>query len=120
VLVKEELVARQVVAELPPQALQSTTAVTSEPGVEAPLSAVLLPEGGGQHLKLRVKVPWGKLSDFVRGVIMPLRSDGAKLDVEVSVEARSESGGIKSATLEHNVKETLRQIGAQILEEFYD
>ena len=51
---------------------------------------------------------------------MPLRSDGTKLDVEVSVEARSESGGIKSATLEHNVKETLRQIGAQILEEFYD
>ena len=122
VLVRKELVQQAPgVAEPPPQAaLQPTPAVPPDAGVEMLTSAVPSPEGGGQHLKLHVKVPWDKLSDFVRGVIMPLRNDGAQLDVEVSVEARSESGGIKSATLEHNVKETLRQIGAQILEEFYE
>jgi hypothetical protein len=62
-------------------------------------------------------VPWDKLSDFVRGVIVPLRNDGAALEVEVYIQARSESGGIKPATLEHKVKETLRQIGAEIVEE---
>jgi hypothetical protein len=39
------------------------------------------------------------------------------LEVEVYIQARSESGGIKPATLEHKVKETLRQIGAEIVEE---
>jgi hypothetical protein len=65
-------------------------------------------------------VPWDKLSDFVRGVILPLRNDGAELEVEVYVQAQSECGGIKPATLEHKVKETLRQIGAKIVEEFYE
>jgi len=119
VLVRKELVARQVVAEAPPQALQPTPAVPPEAGVEVPTSAAPSPGAGGRRLKLRVKVPWDKLSDFVRGVIMPLRSDGAELDVEVLVQARSESGGIKPTTLEHKVKETLRQIGAEVVEEIY-
>jgi hypothetical protein len=51
---------------------------------------------------------------------MPLHSDGAELDVEVLVQARSESGGIKPTTLEHKVKETLRQIGAEVVEEIYE
>jgi hypothetical protein len=40
--------------------------------------------------------------------------------VEVYVQAQSECGGIKPATLEHKVKETLRQIGAKAVEEFYE
>ncbi len=68
-------------------------------------------------LTLRVKVPWDRLSDFVRGVILPLRNDGAELEVEILVQARAESGGIKPATWENRVKETLRQINAGIVEE---
>lgn len=121
VLVRKELVQpAPAVAEPPPQALQSTPAVAPESGVEAPASAAPSPEAGGRRLRLRVKVPWDKLSDFVRGVIMPLHSDGAELDVEVLVQARSESGGIKPTTLEHKVKETLRQIGAEVVEEIYE
>jgi hypothetical protein len=120
VLVRKELVPQApAVAEPPPQAaLQATPAVPSRAGVEALPSARPSPEAGGHRLRLRVKVPWDKLSDFVRGVILPLRNDGAALEVEVYIQARSESGGIKPATLEHKVKETLRQIGAEILEEF--
>jgi len=121
VLVRKELVQpASAVAEPSPQALQTIPAISPEPGVAAPVSAAPSPETGGRHLRLRVKVPWDKLADFVRGVIVPLRNDGAELEVEVLVQARSESGGIKPATLEHKVKETLRQIGAEMVDESYE
>jgi len=119
VLFRKELIPQPPSVDEPPreEAPKDTTASDPKPGVAAPPSAPQSPEAGGHRLRLRVKVPWDKLSDFVRGVILPLRNDGAKLDVEVLVQARSESGGIKPATLEHKVKETLRQIGAEIVEE---
>ena len=123
ILVRKELVQQgSAVAEPPPQALQTIPAISPEPDVDvvALVSAAPSPETGGRHLRLRVKVPWDKLSDFVRGVILPLRNDGAELEVEVLVQARSESGGIKPATLEHKVKETLRQIGAEMVDESYE
>jgi hypothetical protein len=76
-----------------------------------------LSDSGVHDWKLRVRVPWDKLSDFVRGVVLPLHNDGATLEIEVSLQARSGSGNIKSTTLEQTVKETLRQIKAEIVEE---
>jgi hypothetical protein len=69
-----------------------------------------------RQLSLRVQVPWDKMADFVRGVLMPLRGDGAEIDVEVSLTARSQEG-LKKTTLDHKVRETLNQIGAKILNE---
>lgn len=66
--------------------------------------------------RLRTTVPWDKLSDFIRGVVGPLRQDGAELCVEITVDARS-PGGIQPTTLEQKVRETLKQIGARIVEE---
>jgi hypothetical protein len=66
---------------------------------------------------LRVKVSWDKLSDFLRGVVLPLHSDGADLEVEITLDARGTPEGIKTSTLEQKVNETLRQIGATVLEE---
>ncbi|MDW8071920.1 MAG: hypothetical protein RMK79_10660, partial [Anaerolineae bacterium] len=63
-----------------------------------------------------VRVPWDKLSDIVRGVLLPLQGDGAALRVELRVEAES-AEGLKPTTLEQKVMETLRQIGAEVLEE---
>jgi predicted AAA+ superfamily ATPase len=119
VLFRKELIPQPPSVDEPPreEAPKDTTASDPKPGVAAPPSAPQSPEAGGHRLRLRVKVPWDKLSDFVRGVIVPLRNDGAALEVEVYIQARSESGGIKPATLEHKVKETLRQIGAEIVEE---
>ncbi len=102
---------------------ESGFAPTSDGGPGAPSSgqtatAVVPTKATGiKLLKLRVKVPWDKLSDFVRGVIMPLRQDGANLDVEVTLEARADSQGIKPSTVEQKVKETLTQIGAEVLED---
>jgi hypothetical protein len=68
-------------------------------------------------LHLRARVPWDKLYDFLRGVVLPLRGDGADLDVEITLDARAAQGTIKTSTLEQKVNETLRQIGAEVLEE---
>lgn len=66
---------------------------------------------------LRFKVPWDRLSDVVRGVVLPLHHDNAYLEIELSIRARAAPPGIRKATLEQKVEETLRQIGAQVLEE---
>ncbi len=71
-------------------------------------------EEATRRVSLRVRVPWEKMSDFIRGVLMPLHLDGAALDVEINIRAVSEAG-IKRATLEQKVEETLRQIGAEVL-----
>lgn len=70
-----------------------------------------------QTYALRARIPWDKLSDFVRGVVNPLRQDGAELEVEVSLRATSQPGGFKKSTLEQKVRETLQQIGAKIEDE---
>jgi hypothetical protein len=123
--VKTELV-RKEVAEL-----ELAAATPSAPG-EVPITAIggtqpPLPISGSpatpapavakiRDLRLRVQVPWDKMADFVRGVLMPLRGDGADINVEVSMTAHSEEG-LRKATLDHKVKETLAQIGANILEQ---
>lgn len=80
------------------------------------LAAPPPPPEGVSHYTLRARVPWEKMSDFVRGVIIPLQGEGARLDIEISLTAHSEEG-IKKTTLDQKVRETLRQIGAQVLEE---
>jgi len=104
--------------EIPPE---SEPARPPKPGEQVELPGVRegqTPISTGIHaLSLRVKVPWDRMADFLRGVIMPLKSDGADLQVEIMVQARSETRGIKQSTLDQKVQETLNQIGAQILEE---
>ena len=69
-----------------------------------------------KKVSLRAEIPWDKLSDFVRGVVIPLSTEGAQISLEIKVEAQSEKG-ISRNTLDSKVKETLNQIGAKILEE---
>jgi hypothetical protein len=99
---------------------ESHSLVKEATGPAAGPSVVALagsPRIGISALHLRAKVPWDKLSDFLRGAVLPLRSDGADLEVEVTLDARSAQASIKTSTLEQKVNETLRQIGAEVLEE---
>jgi len=73
-------------------------------------------EGTITKVFLRTDVPWDKLSDFVRGVVIPLSTEGAQISLEIKVEAQSDKG-INKHTLDSKVKETLNQIGAKIIEE---
>lgn len=72
---------------------------------------------GYSSVHLKVKIPWDKLSEVVRGVVIPLHSDQAELTVVLEIQASSPSGNIRNSTLEEKVKETLRQIGAEVMEE---
>jgi DNA-binding HxlR family transcriptional regulator len=71
---------------------------------------------GIRRYTLRAQVPWERLSDFLRGVLMPLQRAGAELTLEIRLEARA-GQPLPSSVLEGLVRETLRQIGAQVLEE---
>lgn len=73
-------------------------------------------EGIVRKIVLRAKVPWDKLSELMRGVFIPLSREGAQISLEVKIEAQSEQG-ISKDTLDLKIKETLNQIGADILEE---
>jgi predicted AAA+ superfamily ATPase len=122
VLLRKELISQPLFVDEPPlkEAPKDTTASGPKPGVAALPSAPQSLAASRHRLRLRVKVPWDKLSDFIRGVILPLRHDGAELEVEVCVQACSESGSIKQETLKQKVKETIRQIDAKILDEFHE
>ncbi len=65
---------------------------------------------------LRAQIPWDKLHEFLRGVVMPLHNEGAELTVKIELKAQSK-GGIKQTTLDLKVRETLKHIGAKDVEE---
>ncbi len=81
-----------------------------EPKVEQPTPKVK------KRYRLSVKVPCERLSDFFRGVILPLRQAADELEVEISVWAKKEAG-LPKEVIEQKVRETLRQLQAKILEE---
>jgi len=69
-----------------------------------------------QRVTIEAEIPWDKLSDLIRGVFMPLNREGAKISLRMKIEALSEKG-ISKDTFDLKVRETLRQIGAKIIEE---
>jgi hypothetical protein len=62
-------------------------------------------------------IPASKIADVNRGLFLPLsnRADGG-LTFTLTLDVHS-SEGIPQRTLEHTIKETVRQIGARIVEE---
>lgn len=66
--------------------------------------------------RLRVKLPWDRVGEFLRGVVVPLGGECERLELEVSLDAEAQ-GGLSKGTLEHKVRETLRQLGISVIEE---
>jgi len=74
-------------------------------------------EEKGKHvLKIITRIPWDKLSDFVSGVLLPLQSAGAEIALRVQLTAQSDEP-IDPNVIDLKVRETLRQVGADV-EEF--
>jgi len=115
----EAILQRSAPPAQPTEQETKSSAVASQLEPAAPTARAKPSEDVIPALDMRVQVPWNRLSDFIRGVLAPLQQEGATLEIEVLLHARSESG-IKKATLEHTVKETLKQIGATIKEEKSD
>jgi hypothetical protein len=61
-------------------------------------------------------IPASKIADVYRGILLPLnRAVGDfKFTIEIDV---SSAEGISQATLENQIKETIRQIGGRVVEE---
>jgi len=72
-----------------------------------------------KRVNLTFDAPWNKLSDVMRGVVMPLIDEGADVSIQMTLEAKSESG-ISKNTIDNKVKETLSQIGAKIKTDIED
>jgi hypothetical protein len=103
-------------AEVPQkeEAVSPPAAPKAEPVKVEPKPAP--PEKPKTTYSLRAKVSWLKMNDVYRGVIIPLgnRSDNLELIIEIRAK---KSEGIPKDVIERTVRETLRQINAQILEE---
>jgi hypothetical protein len=70
-----------------------------------------------KRIKLVVRVPSDRLHDLVRGVLIPLQTEEAEIEkLEIKIEASSKKG-IKKETVNRTIKETLKQINADIMEE---
>jgi hypothetical protein len=87
-----------------------------QPAATAQAPGVAPEATGIRRVVLRVELPWDKLSDFLRGVVLPLRQDNADIRLQVFLEAKATVPGIQRTTLEHKVDETLSQLGANVLE----
>jgi hypothetical protein len=66
-----------------------------------------------KSLVISSKVPWEKLSAIIGGVLAPLKEKDASIQLKLDIKAITETG-FDRTTLDSRVKETLRQIGAEI------
>ncbi len=115
-IAQQELAQRARPPEQPVTLEMAGPGVAALPGEGTRPAEAPVPSAGVKHWQLRVRIPWDKMSDFIRGVLMPLQRDGAELSIEMDLKATS-SKGIRKSTLEQTVRETLRQIGAEVLKE---
>lgn len=117
--VAERLLASQSAEYPPPDSKASGKSKIGEGAVSQPPEPEIGP-GPGRALPreyhLRVRVPWDKVSAVVGGLIGPLQQAGCKLTVILDVTARSEAG-VRQDVLDLKVRETVKQIGAQVLDE---
>jgi len=67
-------------------------------------------------LRLHLRIPWDRLADIQRGVILPLKGESKRLDLVITIEAEA-AGEFNEATLDEKVRETLRQLGIEWFEE---
>lgn len=88
------------------------------PGVETTPptpGGVVKPAQGVKRLRIKVKVPWDRLSDLMSGVINPIKSEGSIQEFTIELEA-SALQEFTRHNLENRVRETLFQIRAEIIE----
>lgn len=72
------------------------------------------------RVRLVIKeIPAGKIADVNRGVLMPLSSLVTELKFTLEIDVTS-GDGVPKATLENKIKETIRQIGAYVDEEWLE
>jgi len=98
----------------------------SQPPVEEPPlppgpghTPPVAPPAADKYRRVRLvisDIPAGKIADINRGVLLPLSSLVKDMKFTLEIDVTSEEG-VPQATLENKIKETIRQIGANLDEE---
>lgn len=103
---------------VPPPVIDNTTATPPPIDPSTTTPTPLKPQVTTYHrVRLTISdIPASKIADINRGLLLPLnRAVGDfKFTIELDVES---ADGISQATLENQIKETLRQIGARVVRE---
>ncbi|HDQ72742.1 MAG TPA: DUF499 domain-containing protein, partial [Chloroflexi bacterium] len=106
----------------PPSTRADVEVPEAETGVAITRPAVE-PSTGERYRRVRLViagVPAGKIADVNRGILMPInRAVGDfefTIEIEIEIDVTSEEG-LSKAVLEHTIKETVRQIGARVVDE---
>ncbi len=92
-------------------------AITVEVETVKPVDVVAPPEPRFKRVRLVVGgIPASKIADVNRGILLPISAAVGDFKFTLEIDVHSEEG-ISQATLENKVKETIRQIGAKLLDE---
>jgi hypothetical protein len=89
------------------------------PGVEPVRQPEVAPEGPAVYHRVRLTVsdiPASKIADVNRGILLPLNRAVGDFKFTIEIDVIS-AEGISPATLENQIKETIRQIGGRVVEE---
>lgn len=96
---------------------REATRIAEPPAGAYEVHAAALKETRYQRVRLVVAgVPANKIADAHRGILQPLSQVTDDLTFTLTLDVASEEG-ISEATLENKIKETIRQIGARLVEE---
>lgn len=66
-----------------------------------------------KSLFFRAKVPWDNFSSIISGIIRPINEKGALTEIKIEIRATTEQG-FDRTTLDSKIRETLKQINAEI------
>lgn len=110
---RETAVLRETVTER-----EYTATKVTEDNDESAAVTIAQPPANYKRVRLVISdIPASRIADVNRGIFMPLSAaTDTPLTFTLTIEVSSEDG-ITPATLENKVKETIRQIGARIVEE---
>ncbi|WP_027356905.1 ATP-binding protein [Desulfofundulus thermocisternus] len=86
--------------------------ITVQPGEDI---TTLTPSSKVRRVSIKATIPWDKLSQIVTGVIRPLKACGSDPEITLEIKAETENGFDRN-TLDSKVKETLQQLGSNIIE----
>jgi hypothetical protein len=64
-------------------------------------------------------VPAGKIADVNRGILMPIKAAFGNFTFTLEMQV-SDPEGISQTALENTIKETIRQIGARVVDEMLE
>lgn len=93
-----------------------------EPQPEPELPGIPTPTGEKhyKHIRLRIgDVPASKIADLHRGVLLPISSVQGDFKFTLEIDVTSDDG-LTQSTIDNRIKETIKQIGARIIDEQLD